>query len=264
MTVPYLSKTWQQEIDNCRKSVEILNKLNPRFVVVCGDLTHTFPACLTPNADNLQEQQKMYEAQVRDFKSIMSQINPAIELVCVCGNHDVGNSPTMESIKGYRERFGDDYFAFWIHGVRCIVLNASLYSDPSLALDYHNEQEKWLANELGQFSQTERKPNHVFVFQHQPWFLTHHDEKDQYFNINIKTRLRVLEQFRQAGVRAVFAGHLHENSYGRFGDMEMITTSAVGRPLGTDASGFRLVKVYENHISHQYYSLDSVPSQVTL
>ncbi len=41
-------------------------------------------------------------------------------------------------------------------------------------------------------------------------------------------------------VRAVFAGHYHRNSYGTLGKMEMITTSAVGRPLGVDPSGFRV------------------------
>jgi hypothetical protein len=44
---------------------------------------------------------------------------------------DVGNRPTIESISSYTAQFGDDYFSFWVNGVKCIVLNLSLYSDPS-------------------------------------------------------------------------------------------------------------------------------------
>ncbi len=46
--------------------------------------------------------------------------------------------------------------------------------------------------------------------------------------------------------------------------MEMITTGPVGRPLGKDPSGFRIVKVHEEHIEHEYYGVDSVPESVPL
>jgi UDP-2,3-diacylglucosamine pyrophosphatase LpxH len=81
---------------------------------------------------------------------------------------------------------------------------------------------------------------HLFVFQHQPWFLEEPDEEDQYFNIPKERRTPMLEEMAKADVRAVFAGHYHRNSYGTMGTMEMITTSAVGRPLGADPSGFRV------------------------
>ena len=31
-----------------------------------------------------------------------SRLDKSIPLVCVCGNHDVGNRPTVETIEGYR------------------------------------------------------------------------------------------------------------------------------------------------------------------
>jgi hypothetical protein len=44
----------------------------------------------------------------------------------------------------------------------------------------------------------------------------------------------------------------------------MITTSAVGQPLGSDPSGLRVVKVFEERIEHAYYGLDEVPDSVSL
>ena len=42
---PYPESQWDQEVELCRRSVEILNSLQPRpaFFVVCGDLVDAFP-----------------------------------------------------------------------------------------------------------------------------------------------------------------------------------------------------------------------------
>ncbi|OYZ45111.1 MAG: hypothetical protein B7Y19_08900, partial [Sphingobacteriales bacterium 24-40-4] len=88
------------------------------------------------------------------------------------------------------------------------------------------------------------------------------NEADEYFNINIERRKMYLELFKQYGVKQVFAGHYHRNSYGRSGDLEMITTGPVGRPLGADSSGFRIVNVKGKIVEHQYYALDSLPEKL--
>jgi hypothetical protein len=44
----------------------------------------------------------------------------------------------------------------------------------------------------------------------------------------------------------------------------MVTSSALGQPLGSDPHGYRIVKVYKDKISHTYYSLDDVPTSITL
>lgn len=56
----------------------------------------------------------------------------------MCGNHDVGNRPNAVTIEEYRRDFGDDYFAFWVDGCRCLVVNTNLYNDPQDA-----EKEVW-------------------------------------------------------------------------------------------------------------------------
>lgn len=35
-------------------------------------------------------------------------------MVCLCGNHDVGNRPNSATVKTYVDSFGDDYFGEWI------------------------------------------------------------------------------------------------------------------------------------------------------
>lgn len=38
------------------------------------------------------------EKQIKDFKKVFSRVKSEIPLVCVCGNHDVGDTPTVETI----------------------------------------------------------------------------------------------------------------------------------------------------------------------
>lgn len=79
------------------------------------------------------------------------------------------------------------------------------------------------------------------------------------FNIPLERRKVYLDLFHQYGVKYIFAGHLHKNSIGWDRGLEMITTGPVGKPLGKDPSGFRIVKMKGNKITHQYFSLDSLP-----
>jgi 3',5'-cyclic AMP phosphodiesterase CpdA len=239
-----------QEAALAERTVQHINRLRPRFVIVCGDLTNATPG------------HARYLAQVQQYQRDFSQVDPDIPLVCVCGNHDIGGRPTAESIASYKQHFGDDYFSFWVGGVCNIVLNSTVIKDPTGAPQVLDAQQVWLEHQLAKAQQVQAK--HIFLFQHHPMFLKEEDEPDQYFNIPLARRTPLLEQLKQAKVRAIFAGHYHRNSYGRAGEMEMITTGPVGRPLGKDPSGFRIVKVHEQHIQHEYYAVDDVPQSISV
>ncbi|QDV12663.1 Calcineurin-like phosphoesterase superfamily domain protein [Rosistilla oblonga] len=244
------NKGFDQEVDLVRRAVEHINRLRPRFVIVCGDLTNA-----TPEHPRYREQVAQYH---RDF----SEVDAEIPLVCVCGNHDVGNRPTAQSIAHYKENFGDDYFSFWVGGVCNIVLNSSVLKDPKDAPEVLAAQQTWLQQQLQEANAAKAK--HILMFQHHPLFLAEEDEPDQYFNIPLQRRTPLLAQLKQADVRAVFAGHYHRNAYGTAGSMEMITTGPVGRPLGKDLSGFRIVTVHETGIEHRYWGMDDVPEKIEI
>lgn len=57
---------------------------------------------------------KTQDQQNEDFKRVWDTIDPEIALVCVCGNHDVGNRPNRATVERFRSAFGDDYLAFWV------------------------------------------------------------------------------------------------------------------------------------------------------
>ena len=237
-----------QEVKNAERAVEHINRLKPRFVVVCGDLTHPAPG--SPG----------YGEELAKFVRIFGKIDPSIPLIPVAGNHDVGNASRPESVATYERTFGEDHFSFWAGGVRCLVINSSLYGGK--ASDPRTSQDSWFHARLEASGKIPSK--HLLVFQHHSWFLKDPAEKTGYFNIPLERRKPALERMKKAGVRAVFAGHYHGNAYGRDGDLEMVTSGPVGRTLRKDPSGLRIVEVREDRIRHAYHPLDKVPASVSL
>ena len=78
----------------------------------------------------------------------MRELDPSIPLVLQPGNHDVGQNPSAGivaehpavalltralltrallatgNVAEYCARFGDDYFSFWVGGVKCVPLHS--------------------------------------------------------------------------------------------------------------------------------------------
>jgi predicted phosphodiesterase len=96
----------------------------------------------------------------------------------------------------------------------------------------------------------------VILMGHHPLFTSHADEDDTYWNLPRLRRAPLLDLIRRHGVRIAFAGHWHRNGIAFDGDFEMVTSGPVGYPLGNDPSGYRIVDVSANRITHRYEALE--------
>jgi len=236
-------RDFTQETANYEFVVANINRLRPRFVVICGDLINKVGD----------------PAQTAEYLRITAKIDKSIPVYAAAGNHDVGNEPTPETIAYYRQHFGPDHYSFVQGSLYGIVLNSGVISAPAKVQNEATAQEAWLKAELGKARAGGAR--HIVVFQHHSWFLEKADEPNQYFNISIEQRRAYLDLLKAAGVRYIFAGHYHRNSLGRDGDLEMITSGPVGQPLGTDPSGIRIVTVKDSGLEHRYYTLGNIPNQ---
>lgn len=238
------NKEFSRETVNMEKAIAESNRLKPAFVIICGDLVNK-PGDI---------------AQIAEYKRIAAKLDPSIKLYSVSGNHDVENVPTIASLALYKKHFGDDRYTFHSGNIVGIILNSSLIKDPSLAPIEAAKQLEWLIQALKDAKKSNAR--NIMVFMHHSLFLKDSNEPDEYFNINTERRKIYLELFKEYGVKEVFAGHYHRNAYGKFGDMEMITTGPIGRPLGADSSGFRIINVKGKIVDHSYFALDSLPVQL--
>jgi serine/threonine-protein phosphatase CPPED1 len=234
-----------QETANFEFAIATVNRLHPAFAIVCGDLVN--------RAGD--------ESQIAEYLRIARKVDSNIPLYHVAGNHDVGNTPTPQSLALYRGRFGKDYYTFRHAEMQGVVLDSSLIQHPGDAAAEAAKQERWLEEQLKDAAAAARL---VIVFQHIPYFLKTADEPDQYFNIPLETRRRYLAMLAKYGVHYVFAGHLHQNSEGAAGELQMITTGPVGKPLNGAVSGIRIVQVDGKIADPRFFSLADLPNRFPL
>jgi hypothetical protein len=283
------NKEWETELQYSREAILKINAMEPKplFVSICGDLVdmewtfykNSIASFSKEDCDRIQDQQN------QDFKETWALLHDSIPLICLCGNHDVGNRPTKTSIQKFKSFFGDDYLAFWTNGSYNIVLNSVLFSNPDDAMELYDEQLTWLESRL--IYAKNHSANHIFVFGHHPWFLYSEDEEpedltggcpypkewgksdqvfsDLYFPVPKYQRQVAMRLFHKYGVSACFSGHFHQNlvSKSKFG-MQMIVTAplsivfeSTGKPkeqneLEENGRGIRIVTVFHNHFTHRF------------
>eukprot|EP00043_Microstomoeca_roanoka_P004844 m.52181 g.52181 ORF g.52181 m.52181 type:complete len:292 (+) comp12685_c0_seq1:244-1119(+) len=266
-------KHWQEELDLLYKAIAQVNRLRPAFVIFLGDLVNAWP-------DRGEELAQKQAEQVEDFKSALSALDEAIPVFFASGNHDLGNSLTEEALALFRQRFGDDYFKFTCRGLRGVVLNTQAFCDDN-AEDLARKQISFLKQALKDDADDIKCQQRV-VFGHISPFLFAADEPKGFFNMDPKIRGELMGIAKEAGVRMWMSGHYHRNACGWDGELESVTTSAIGcalhptgiDPLGLDGfdraecganiSGFRIVRVYEDRLEHEWFTVDNFPDSVTL
>jgi UDP-2,3-diacylglucosamine pyrophosphatase LpxH len=253
-----------------------------KFVVVCGDHTHNFEQ-IWDKKETLEINRKKRKVQLAVYKKIWRRLNPALPLVCVCGNHDVGNSPTAQTIKLYTDEFGDDYVAFYVGGTKFVTLNSQLVQYPEDSGDLAEKQEVWFRNEL-------KDETRKIVFSHIPPFCWNPDEADSNFNWPQERRKKWLDIMVGAGVQNMYCAHYHRRAGGMYKDQLKVTiTRAIGTSIFTkdvpneikgnkveeasfkvhrqafgglgaveEESGLYIVTVNKNELSEQWMSISDI------
>ncbi len=231
------NKSFEKETILYQKAVDEVNRLHPAFVVITGDFVNN-------GADSMQW---------AEFDRITAKINPSIKVYYSPGNHDIGQNPTQQRIDAYKKIYGDDKFSFKYKKNRFIGFNSCIIKAD--VQDLEQKQFEWLAKEL----RKAKGAKNIVLFCHHPFFTKDPEEEETYSNIAIEKRKKYFELFSKYGVNFVFAGHYHNNAAGSYQSVQMITTSAVGKPLGKAPSGFRIIKFVNGKIEHAYYGLDEIP-----
>lgn len=222
---------------NYEIAIAMANDLEPDFVVMGGDM-------VDDPADDGQ-----YQEVLRITEALRCPMH------WVAGNHDVGedtNVPTAASIARYRERFGSDHYAFEHKGATLIAVNTVVWAHADRVPDEWEVQLAFLEDQLAVGTD---RGGPILVFGHHPLFLRDPDEDDDYFNIPVERRHLLLDLLADHGAAAFLCGHWHRNGGGTYRGLDVAVTGPVGYPLGDDPSGFRIVDVDAEGVTHQYVPL---------
>jgi len=236
------NKGFEKETALYEKAVEAINKLKPDFVVITGDFVNDHNDI----------------AQITEFKRITRKISPGIPVYLTPGNHDLSNKPDSLTIHHYMENYGYSRFSF-NHNKSLFVGFDSNLIKASVPF-YEQNQYEWLERTLAK----SKKYRQVILFCHHPFFLNSFDEKETYTTISLENRKKYFDLFEASHVKAILSGHSHSNALSLYHDIQMINTSSVGKPLGKDISGLRIVKVLDDKIESFYYGLEEIPESISL
>jgi 3',5'-cyclic AMP phosphodiesterase CpdA len=206
------------EADKARfkQAVKQINELKPAFVVICGDLINT-----------------ANETSYSDFKAIAAGFN--MPCYCAPGNHDVANTPTPETLRGYRAVMGKDYYEFEWNGYAFVVANTSLWKAPLAGES--EKQDAWFKQTL---EQAAKKNEPIFVVSHYPLYVKAVEETNSYYNLPAEKRQELLGLFERCGVVAHLAGHTHKTITNEFHGIQLVCSQTTSKNFDPQPFGFRL------------------------
>lgn len=235
------NKSISAETEAMNKAVTAINQLKPPFVVITGDFVNNSKS----------------KEQIAAYKSMIAQIDSSVKVYMIPGNHDIGKV-SRASIDNYKKNYGETHFSFRYGDCAFIGIDSNIIKEEDK--EREEVQFKWLEQEL----QKTKDARFKFVFTHCSVFLKRMDEPVNYSNFSLPMREKYVRLFQKYGVNAIFAGHLHNNAYGKVGNMEMITIGPVGKVLGTGYQGMNLVKVYPDRFISEFIALNQFPKEVLM
>lgn len=231
------SKSFEKETELYTKAIEKVNELKPDFIVITGDLVNN----------------QKDTSQINEFKRITALIDSDIPFYLSPGNHDLGQEPTDDDFKFYYGNYGKKSERFSFHhknssfiGFNSVIIKSGVNEKAE------RKQFLWLKKQL----KRSKKSDHIFLFTHYPFFLKDIDEPEEYMNQTKAIREKYFELFDKFNVKAVFAGHLHNNAEAQNNDVQMITTNSTGMALGNAKPGLRIIEIGKNTFTHSYQEFD--------
>ena len=236
----------EKELKNLNLFLQLANKHNPDFIIHTGDIINEIDK---PN-------------DLSSYKHLTDQFPYKINHVP--GNHDVGiNSDKLstEGLNFYRKNFGNDFYNFQWKEFELFFLNSSIFINYDNQ-DIYEEQISFIKQTLQKFSSSKR----IILFMHHPPYINEKDilisheeliySKDlSYWTFEEKINNEFFALFKDHKLEYIFTGHLHLNLETSFNETKIISTSALGLPLGEDPSGYRIIDYKDGELSYKFYAI---------
>jgi serine/threonine-protein phosphatase CPPED1 len=222
---------YEHDVNSFKIAVQKINELKPDLVLICGDMVNNFD-----------------DKSLADFNDIRA----GLKMPCYCcpGNHDVGNTPTLESLKKYRDYFGKNFYSFEHKGYTFVMTDTNIIRVP--VEGETQKQDSWIKETL---VAAHDKKSPVFVIGHHPMYTKTPDEAYGNNSLPVEKRKELLDVFEKSGVVAVLTAHTHQSVINDYKGIQLVTGETTSRNLDRRPFGFRLWKVSPDSIKQEFVPL---------
>ena len=228
---------YEHDVMTFKLAVKQINAMKPDFVVICGDLVQT-----------------ANDKSFADFNSIKAGFK--LPCHCAAGNHDVGNKPTPETLRRYRETVGKDYYSFENKGYTFVVANTQLWKAPLAGES--EKHDAWFKKTL---ETARKKKSPAIIVVHYPLFVKEPNEKEIYYNIPQPKRREILDLCEENGVVAFLAGHTHKLITNEYKGIQLVNGETTSKNFDKRPMGFRLWNAGDKQgLRHRFIKLEGMPA----
>jgi Icc-related predicted phosphoesterase len=224
---------FEADVKRFEQLVEQVNARMPDVVLIAGDLVNV-----------------VNDSSVSAFKDLLAKFQSPV--ILTPGNHDVPDPVTEESLKRYRETFGDDFVAWEGKGYLILSVNSQLWRQAPE--EETKKQEQKLRQAL---KEAKEKKLSVILMTHVPPFVDEPEEKDQYFNLSQETRMKWLTLAKEGGAFLWLSGHTHRTGRRAYNGITLLNGETTSQNFDGHPFGFRLLTV----CSDQQWDWDFQPLQ---
>ena len=181
-------------------------------------------------------------SQLKSAKAIFDASN--LRYFLIPGDHDLWDCRNRSKVPVdcFKEVFGPPYQSFTFENFEFLLLDNS---DNYLGMG--EEEKRWIENEFEKLK--ENSTRGIFVFIHEPLFHPSSDHVMGKVESSLKEQARdLMFQFKNAGVKKVFAGdtHLFSQYSEPVTNLSMVTIGAVTIEKNPQAPRFAVVSVLED------------------
>jgi 3',5'-cyclic AMP phosphodiesterase CpdA len=218
---------------------EQANRLNAAFVLAVGDLTHS----------NRDTELEALDEALAAFK---------VPVKAVRGNHDW--------VEPWSKRFGKPNYTFTHNGCRFVVVDSVLLVKADTTAEEKQQARQTLEWAEKEFQQAaaEGCPHVFLVMHHPPMGWRTRDKKIEAVRKADNLVAQLVASAGRNGVRIALCGHLHLTAQIREGGVDVYTAAGTAKVFDTSGFGYRIWKVFGDHVEQEFVLLDKPPAKVEM
>lgn len=202
-----------------------------------------------------------------EFDAFDATLKTTLPVYPIAGNHDIGTKPNPAHLALWKSRGygrGDsprEYYGFLHKNTAFFVIDtfACGSTDPAFAAIADGQ-----LREMDDFFALHAAWPHKIVCGHAPLFIQSAGEANEYFNIPIDYRSRVIDVMKRHGVSVYLSGHRHgdHTTHDPISGITVLTQGSLAFAIGKGQKlGFSLITVGPDGVSKEFIPVVDPPAR---